>query len=233
MKDKGENAMMKLNLMGTYNLVWQDISMQLLPEKAIYLPDYASLLIADPHFGKAAHFRKAGIPVPEDVHKGDYVKIQRLIQHYLPSHIIFLGDLFHSELNFSWGDLESFRELFPEINFHLIKGNHDILPEVIYRSGLWQVHKEEYHLGKMILSHEPLPEIPEGKVNLCGHIHPGISLYGRGRQKLTLPCYYISQNQMIIPAFGRFTGLAKMVCGKNEQAFVIADKKVIQVNFQV
>lgn len=224
--------MMKLNLMGTYNLVWHDISFHLLPEKAIYLPDYTSLLIADPHFGKAAHFRKAGIPVPEEVHQGDYVKIQQLIQGFRPAHLFFLGDLFHSELNSTWGDLESFRELFPEINFHLIKGNHDILPDVIYRSDLWQVHEEAYQLDKMILSHEPLAEIPEGKVNLCGHIHPGLSLYGRGKQKLTLPCYFVSLNQMILPAFGRFTGLARMACGKNEQAFVIADKKVIRVDFQ-
>ncbi len=210
---------------------WGDLSIQLLPEKAIYIDALSSLLIADPHFGKAAHFRKAGIPVSEKLHIGDLMIIQKLIQKYKPLHLYFLGDLFHSDLNIGWSDLETFAEYHPETYFHLIKGNHDILPEMVYRSDIWEVHTESLALGQMILSHKPMTNIPAEKINLCGHIHPGISLYGTGRQKLTLPCYFVSPNQIILPAFGRFTGLYIMKCGKNDKAFVIAEKKVIPVNF--
>jgi uncharacterized protein len=217
--------------MDGYQLRWGNLTLHLLPEKVIYVEELGSLLIADPHFGKAAHFRKAGIPVSEKLHIGDLMTIQKLIQIYKPEHLYFLGDLFHSDLNIAWNDLEIFAEYHPETNFHLIKGNHDILPALIYRSDIWNVHRESLVLGDMILSHEPMTDIPLGKINLCGHIHPGISLYGTGRQKLTLPCFFVSPNQIILPAFGRFTGLYTMKCGKNDNAYVIAEKKVIPVNF--
>lgn len=221
----------EVNEMDGFKFQWGALTLQLLGEKAIYVEEFRLLLIADPHFGKAAHFRKAGIPVSEKLHIGDLMIIQKLIQTYKPEHLYFLGDLFHSDLNFAWNDLETFAEYHPETNFHLIKGNHDILPKLVYRSDIWEVHTDSLILGNMILSHEPMANIPPDKINLCGHIHPGISLYGVGRQKLTLPCFFVSPNQIILPAFGRFTGLYTMKCGKDDNAFVIADKKVIPVNF--
>jgi uncharacterized FlgJ-related protein len=49
------------------------VSVELLPEKAAFIPESATLLIADPHFGKATHFRKAGIPIPEQIFLKDLV----------------------------------------------------------------------------------------------------------------------------------------------------------------
>lgn len=223
----------KVTARNIWDWTLEGIVLKMLPEKALFLPDYHSLLIADPHFGKAAHFRKAGVPVPEKVHVGDYLKIQKLIQQYNPKSLIFLGDLFHSEFNKTWLDLEFFRETYPDIEFHLVKGNHDILPDGIYRSNLWKVHEEVFVIDNLLLTHEPLEKIPEGFVNLCGHIHPGIPLQGNGRQHMVLPCFFVSQNRLVLPAFGRFTGLAKMVCGRHDLAFAITDKKVIPVNFKV
>lgn len=216
---------------GAHIIQIHDQEVCLLSEKAVFLPGSHSLLIADPHFGKAAHFRKAGIPVTEKVHIHDFLKIQKLIESLKPTDIFFLGDLFHSDWNESWNDLVAFADYFPDFQFHLIKGNHDILPEAFYRSETWKVHAESLVLENFILTHEPLETVPEGLFNFCGHIHPGISLYGTGKQRLTLPCYFLSGEQMILPAFGRFTGLFSMKSEKNDQAFAVTDKKVIPVNF--
>jgi DNA ligase-associated metallophosphoesterase len=222
---------MEPNPKGIQIIHFNQNDLHLLPEKAVFLPQFESLLIADPHFGKAAHFRKAGIPVTEKVHIHDFVKIQKLIERHEPTDIYFLGDLFHSDWNESWNDLELFAGNFSGCQFHLIKGNHDILPEELYRSEIWKVHPESLILGDFILTHEPMYEVPEGLFNFCGHIHPGISLYGTGRQRLTLPCFFLSGRQLILPAFGRFTGLYGMKCEKSDQAFAVTDKKVIPVNF--
>lgn len=216
---------------GAHIIQIHDQEVCLLSEKAVFLPGSHSLLIADPHFGKAAHFRKAGIPVTEKVHIHDFLKIQKLIESLKPTDIFFLGDLFHSDWNESWNDLVAFADFFPNFQFHLIKGNHDILPEAFYRSETWKVHAESLVLENFILTHEPLETVPEGLFNFCGHIHPGISLYGTGKQRLTLPCYFLSGEKMILPAFGRFTGLFSMKSEKNDQAFAVTDKKVIPVNF--
>lgn len=205
-------------------------SFLLLPQKAIYIEKHQVLLIADPHFGKAAHFRKAGVPISEHLHDDDLQKISLLICQFDPRDIYFLGDLFHSDLNESWWILEEFIDLFPAVNFHLVKGNHDILPKACYTSGKWIIHEEPLEIENFLLSHEPIPNVPEGKINLCGHIHPGISLRGKGRQKVTLPCFFYSQRRIILPAFGRFTGLDVLACTKSDQAFVIADEAVISIN---
>lgn len=201
-----------------------------LPEKALFFPAQKALLLADPHFGKAAHFRKAGVPISETLHEEDLLKIESLIQSTGCSKVYFLGDLFHSDLNESWWAVEELLDHYPDVAFHLIKGNHDILPKACYESGKWQIHEESTLLGQLLLSHEPLENVPHGLVNICGHIHPGISLRGKGRQKVTLPCFFYSQRRLIMPAFGRFTGLAIMTCTKDDQAYVIADNKVIKVN---
>lgn len=205
-------------------------SLFLLPQNAIYCKSMEAIFIADPHFGKAAHFRKAGVPISEYLHHDDLSKISKLIQDFNPIDIYFLGDLFHSDLNDSWWVLEEFIELFPSVNFHLVKGNHDILPAACYQSGKWIIHEEPLEYHGLVLSHEPMESLTDGKVNLCGHIHPGISLSGKGRQKITLPCFFYSEGRLLLPAFGRFTGLAKMTCTKSDQAFVIANEKVIRVN---
>jgi metallophosphoesterase superfamily enzyme len=61
-----------------------------------------------------------------------------------------------------------------------------------------------------IYSHAPLTEVPEGKMNITGHIHPGIVLTGIGRQSIKLPCFYMTGSLFILPAFGMLTGLYTM-----------------------
>ncbi|UJP67064.1 ligase-associated DNA damage response endonuclease PdeM [Mongoliitalea daihaiensis] len=216
--------------MQTYT--WEGIDFQLLPEKALFIPEDKCLLLADTHFGKAAHFRKAGIPIPESLHQEDLLIIEKLLNTWRPSHVYFLGDLFHSDLNESWFALEDFLDQFPETCFTLIKGNHDILPPAIYQSTRWEIVPEKLELGKLVLTHEPMKDVPLTKFNLCGHIHPGIRLHGNGRQRISLPCFFISPNQLILPAFGRFTGLHILPCTKNNQAYVVTGKKVVEANLK-
>ena len=213
-------------------VTWEEIAFNLLPEKAIFIPQQKSLLIADAHFGKAAHFRKAGIPIPETLHEEDLIKIQSLIHQCNPSKVYFLGDLFHSDLNESWFTLEDFLAQFPNVQFILIKGNHDILPPAIYQASNWKIIPEQLELGNLLLTHEPLENIPLTKFNLCGHIHPGIRLHGNGRQKISLPCYFMRPNQLILPAFGRFTGLHLLSCTKNDKTYVVTGSQVMEANFK-
>jgi DNA ligase-associated metallophosphoesterase len=212
-------------------LDWNGEAFVLLPEKAVLIPGIGAILIADPHFGKAAHFRKAGIPIPERVHTQDFLKIQKLIQYHRAKEVYFLGDLFHSDWNTSWNDLEEFAGYFPGCQFHLVKGNHDILPEKVYRLGIWEIHTHPIEIGKFLLSHEPLENTSADLFNFCGHIHPGIALYGNGRQRMVLPCFFQKERQMVLPAFGRFTGIVSMAAIQSDRAFAIAGKKVIEVKF--
>lgn len=205
------------------------IELTLLKEKAIWVPRLSILLIADLHFGKAAHFRKSGIPIPEPIHDADVYQLKKLLEEFKPAQTYFLGDLFHSDWNSQWDYFKLFLEHFPTTEFHLIKGNHDILSPLAYQQSSLKIHNEPLTLGSLILSHEPMEIIPEGHLNLCGHIHPGIRLVGKARQSVRIPCFFESRSQLILPAFGNFTGLALVKPKAGDKIWGITQEKIIPV----
>lgn len=210
--------------------MWVEVlseAVELLPQKALFLKRWKTLLIADLHFGKINHFRKSGIPVPARANDKNSETLISLLQQTKPERVIFLGDLFHSHYNEEWEVVGQIRKHFASCQFELVVGNHDILSAVQYERHHVQVTKNQLQLGKFLLTHEPLAEVPDGWYNLCGHIHPAVQLRGSGKQSVTLPCFYFGSNQAILPAFGSFTGMARIVPKKEDRIFVIADNKLI------
>jgi len=82
-------------------------------------------------------------------------------------------------------------------------------------------------MGRFRLTHHP--EEKKDTFNICGHIHPGYRLSGMGKQHLKLKCFFQSQNQLILPAFGEFTGVYLMKPNENERVYVCTNTNVIQV----
>ena len=209
------------------NIFGEDLT--LLVDKAIYWESAKILMIADLHMGKINHFRKAGIPVPLKANESNIESLLLIIQRTKPLRVIFLGDLFHSHYNQEWEQLRELIKSFPEITFELVVGNHDILSTIQYERSNIRMHFETLDISPFVLSHHPLENIAEAMYNLSGHIHPGIQLLGKGKQAMTLPCFYFGAQQGILPAFGSFTGLARLRPKKNDQIYVIADNTIIKV----
>jgi len=183
------------------------------------------LLISDVHLGKISHFRKFGAAVPKHAMHKNYILLDELIKQYEPFNICFLGDLFHSSINREWDLFENWVAKTPT-KITLVTGNHDIIaPEKFEALDIDQI--EELIIDDFLLTHHP--EKREGLFNLCGHIHPAIKLRGFGRQKIKLPCFFKSKNQMVFPAFGTFTGTHVMTPKKEDEVFVIADNEIIKV----
>lgn len=203
----------------------------LLPEKALFWKDKEILIVSDLHLGKASHFRKAGIPIPLEIHQADHQRLDYLISTYSPKEIIFLGDLFHSTWNNEWQYFENWCKKYDKIKLHLVEGNHDILEEKLYTECNLFVHKNTFVLPPFIFSHEPIKNfLPDTMLyNISGHIHPGVRLSGVGRQNLTFPCYYFMENQGILPAFGKFTGSTRVRATKRDKVFIVTDQRVILV----
>jgi DNA ligase-associated metallophosphoesterase len=207
---------------------FRGLKLDLLPEKAVWISELKVLLISDLHFGKASHFRKSGIPISEKVHDQDYQILTSLVSKYSPNQVYFLGDLFHSSWNEEWEKLLSFLGLFPTSSFHLVVGNHDILPSEKYLDSRLIVHTHPVTLGVLLLSHEPTSP-PSGFLNVCGHIHPGILLKGRAKQRIRIPCFHYSENVLVLPSFGNFTGLALIEVQKNDGIWGIAEDRLIPI----
>jgi len=202
---------------------------ELLYHKAMFWPRMKMLLLADLHLGKINHFRRSGIPLPAKANDRNIELLLDLIQQVKPERVVFLGDLFHSHYNQEW---EVFGELvrhFQAISFELVLGNHDIMSELQYQRKGIRLH-HELIIDKFILTHHPMDEVSPGYYNLAGHIHPGICLHGKGKQALTLPCFYFGNHQALLPAFGVFTGLAKIRPAKEDKIFVILEDRIVDVN---
>lgn len=181
----------------------------LLPEKALYKHEGSTLIIADVHLGKASHFRKAGIPMTAQAQMSDYDNLKKLFDKVKPEQVYFLGDLFHSSINRDWHFFCDMIALYPAIKFILIRGNHDLIDKSKFDELCVEVVDSIEEDG-FIFTHEPLDEVPAGKINIIGHIHPGFVLSGIGRQNVKVPCFYATNELMILPAFGVLTGLYNM-----------------------
>jgi DNA ligase-associated metallophosphoesterase len=210
--------------------VVRNLSFELLPQKALFWPSEKILLVADLHLGKVNHYRKAGYPVPTSANDENTTILIDLLNHYKPERMLFLGDLFHSHYNEEWEVLGQVIRHFQSTSFELVMGNHDIMSTLQYDRHGVKVHKEELLIGNLLLTHAPVEEPSDDVYNLAGHIHPGARLWGKGRQALTLPCFYFGKKQGILPAFGSFTGLYPVKVVKGDQVYVIADGDIIEVS---
>lgn len=200
----------------------------LLPQKALFLEQLQALILADPHFGKTAHFRKSGIPIPGGPDGSNYKTLEGLMENWQAKTVYILGDLFHSQMNKEWQAFAHCIRQHPQVDFHLIQGNHDILPAATYAEAGLQLHTNPLNLGPFLLSHKPLDKQINEAYNLAGHLHPGIQLQGKGRQGLKLPCFHLKENQMILPAFGHFTGTRAISPGPADRIFAIAEEAVVE-----
>ena len=173
-----------------------------------------TLLVSDIHLGKSAHFRKNGIAIPKDVNASSLNRLENVICKYQPLRLLVLGDLFHSALNEEWNDFrEWLNRIFSAhglVEFRLVEGNHDVLPNAAFQ-GFKVQRSARWSLGPFDFVHDPmdfqLAQAP-GRIGIAGHLHPAIHLAGKAKQQLRLPGWWFrSQHQtLVMPNFGTFTG---------------------------
>jgi DNA ligase-associated metallophosphoesterase len=197
-------------------------------QRSLYWQEQQTLVISDLHLGKTGHFRKAGIPVPQTVYKEDLQRLLDLIHHFKPTHLIVVGDLFHSVANKELELFQRWRNDFSYLKITLVKGNHDILKREWYAGCEIDVVDGTLVIGDFSFTHDQCDADGE-TYSFCGHIHPGVVLNGLGRQTLRFPCFYMTPEHCILPAFGKFTGLANVRPSKKDVVFAIADDTLIKL----
>lgn len=205
-------------------------ALTLLPEKAAFLDDFRTLLVADAHIGKAVSFRSSGIPVPRGTTSDDLAKLTRLIECTGAARVVFLGDFLHSKHSHAAATMEAlvhWREAHADIEFTLVRGNHDNRAGDPPASLRFTVVDEPFTLGGLALCHHP--QDVRGLYALSGHIHPCIRLGGRAFDSLRLPCFHFMPGHAVLPAFGSFTGMHPIRPGEGDRVFAIADDAIQEV----
>ncbi|RYY44117.1 MAG: ligase-associated DNA damage response endonuclease PdeM [Chitinophagaceae bacterium] len=199
-------------------------------DKTIFWEEEKALILSDLHLGKSGHFRKHGIGIPQDVFKEDLHRLIAAIQYHKPEKIIVVGDMFHSHNNKEHQLFLKWRHDFPELSFHLVVGNHDILSLKWYKEANLELHYKEWGIGNFIFTHDINDaDITVGNYYFSGHIHPCIRLKGLGRQSIQVPCFYFNHHFAVLPAFGKFTGTYALKIKEDDNVFAVANNKVLKV----
>jgi uncharacterized protein len=202
----------------------------LLPERAVYWPSRNALFVADFHLGKAASFRRAGIPLPSGTTTENVERLDRAIARTGAVEVVFLGDFLHSKEGRAERTFERFaawRTSRANVALTIVRGNHD--RKAGDPPAAWGVRCIEAGeaLGPFVLNHEP--GASRGGYALAGHIHPAVRLTAAGEKPVRLPCFWFGARYGVLPAFGAFTGNADVLPKRGDQVFVIADEEVLKV----
>jgi uncharacterized protein len=203
----------------------------LLAERALFWPRAATLVAADFHWGKAATFRAAGIPVPVGATSDDLARLDAALFRTCARRLVVLGDLFHAKAGRiaaqTLAELRRWRSLRDELEIMLVRGNHDRHAGDPPDDLRINCVNAPAFVPPFVLRHEPAPS--DGGYTLAGHLHPAIVLAGPGLQRERLPCFWLTPRGAVLPAFGSFTGFASVVPGPEDQIFVVAEQDVIAV----
>ncbi|MDQ6613050.1 MAG: ligase-associated DNA damage response endonuclease PdeM [Gemmatimonadota bacterium] len=203
-------------------------SVELLSHRALFIPRYSTLVVADLHWGKSATFRARGVPLPAGVTQHDLDRLTEVLRKTAARRLIIVGDLLHAKAGRTAGTfqtIEHWREYHRELEVVLVRGNHDT------RAGdppaEWNILCVDGPLlvGGFALQHHPGQH--DTHYVLAGHLHPHATVRGPARQALRLPCFAFGKRGAILPAFTSFTGGGAYEPVVGDRLFVIADGDVI------
>lgn len=208
----------------TKHITIKNEELTLTNQRAIYWKREDALILSDIHIGKAAHFRRHGIPMPDAILQKDLARLKSLMDYFKVNRLLVVGDLFHAESNIDMETFKNWLAQFEDVKLILIKGNHDRLSKALIDD--FNIHTETALLIEpFTFIHEYSEERKEAFI-ISGHTHPGVLLRGKGRQRIKLPCYQITNDGLILPAFSLFTGLNVQTKGSGMISYAFSESGI-------
>jgi DNA ligase-associated metallophosphoesterase len=195
-------------------------------ERALWWPRWWTLWIADPHFGKGAVFRRAGIGLPAGTTQADLARLGALIESTGAERLVVLGDFYHAAPHGDEPWLASFarfRDRHRAVAIEVVPGNHDARARP---PAAWNLawHAGPLALGPFVGVHEP--EARAEGYALGGHLHPAVVLEGGG-DRLRLPVFWLRPEFTVLPAFGGLTGGLTVHPRRGDRLFAAGPDAVI------
>ena len=198
----------------------------LLPERAALWPSRRTLLIADPHFGKAGVFRARGIPVPRGSSSGTLHRLTALVVQHLPTRVVFLGDFFMADAAATprrWALCATGAHITAIWNYAWCWAITIAMPARRRRTSASRPPRSRSWMARSCFRIDP-----DGTPGfaLTGHLHPAVDLSGPGRDHVRLPCFAFDAAAAVLPAFGDFTGHAVIDRSDWQRIFVVTQQQV-------
>ncbi len=207
-------------------------TLHLLADKLCYWEDRNALILADLHLGKGTDFQKAGIPLPDEDTPHDLARLSRWIDHFQASQVIIVGDLFHglsAATDWVLPGLTTWRATQGEVRLTLVPGNHDRVAKAVAEELGLELTAEVVTMGPLSFSHyEPAGEADP--FTISGHLHPAVRIKEDGGPGMTLPAFIFNDHRLVLPAFGSFTGSAKVLPHPQDRVFALVEGGLLEIN---
>ena len=205
-------------------------SWRLSSERAALIDGARCLVVADPHFGKAAAFRARGVPVPQGTTRDNLARLSALIGQMQPRQLVFLGDLFHARESHAPDTIEQmivWRRQHAALDIVLVEGNHDAHAGAPPSALDIRVETEPWRSGEFAFCHHP--QLVADTTVVAGHLHPCVRLHGFAGESVRLPCFWLRAGLVVLPAFGDFTGGASIGREDGDRVIGVADDRLFEI----
>ncbi|MCW1430388.1 ligase-associated DNA damage response endonuclease PdeM [Novosphingobium sp. JCM 18896] len=176
--------------------------MRLVDGRALFWPRERALLVADLHLEKASFFASHGQLLPPYDSRETLERLASAVRETEARRVYALGDNFHDgkgSLRLEPHAAGMLAALTRALDWVWITGNHDAGAEEIAGGAL----ADEIVSGGLVLRHKA--QAGESRPELSGHFHPRLMVSTRGR-RIARPCAVMSEQRLILPAFGALTG---------------------------
>ena len=170
---------------------------------ALFVPEFAALLVADLHLEKGTSLARRGVHLPPYDTRESLLQLKAAVEATRARRLIFLGDSFHdgdARERIDLSDLALLRAITSGVETVWITGNHDPEPP----KDVGGIIIEEMALGPVTLRHQP-KLLRDGEAEISGHLHPAAAIHSRGH-RIRCRCFIADHRRLIMPAFGSYTG---------------------------
>jgi DNA ligase-associated metallophosphoesterase len=215
---------------GILKIGWAGESLALLPERALWWKRERTLVITDPHFGKASAFRVAGIPAPELADSDDLGRLHMIVGRHAARRLVILGDFFHAKTGRSkvtLSALAKWRQCNADLEIVLVLGNHDRHAGIPPKDWRIRCVRGPWELAPFLCNHAP--EAVKGRFVLAGHWHPSFRFNDRIGSGIHSPCFYFRAGLAVLPAYGSFTGMHPVKPRGEDRICLIGPDEVMDV----
>ena len=182
--------------------------------RAVFLPKFSVLAVADLHLGYSWAQRSRGLLLPVETPDSIPARLTTLVRDHAPQTVVLLGDLVHRAIALPAlrSALEHLCRSLAGTQIVLCQGNHDLRFEQLAAD--WRLPitvTQELRLGRLRLRHgddppteggaPPLTLESEPPLTVIGHEHPAVELGDGLATRVRVPCFLVSDNLVILPAF--------------------------------
>jgi putative SbcD/Mre11-related phosphoesterase len=188
-------------------------------DRTLFLEADRVLVVADIHWGYAHSHRQIGNLLPLWGNEAIAERLRRLVRHYRPERMIWLGDSLHTPEGAQFA--ERYLEEITHIEVIVISGNHD---------RAWKrADRAEFILADCLFHHGHQPrEVAPHLIEVMGHVHPAMAWSDGAGLRLKMPALVQGPRRIILPSFSDWSAGTSWHdrLGEDEKLWLISPKKI-------